>query len=244
MKRKIIFLFVLVFLLSTATFALTAPSNFSAKADSNRRSVILSWSAVSDAVGYNVYRKEITDFVYKRLNFSPLTALSYEDKSVVGGKDYLYVIRSVSAAGTESLDSVALGAPLMVINTTAMVTTLRDKPLAVRSIKTGEMKTFAAPGDIITYTISYINIGYSSAKNVKINYDIPDGTVIAGNPRIKQGPAAQVSYFDKIKKKWVAEIEREENISRVRFLIPNNLPPLEANKKVNGIIDLNVLIAL
>jgi|GEM_PF-1519561 len=243
-SRNFIFSFLaFTLVLASASFAIYPPANFKAVANSKAQTVVLRWDAVKDAVGYNVYRKEATDVAYRKINIAPVTSLQYIDRRVVAEADNLYVVRSVFADGTESADSIAVGAPLMIVNTTATITTLRNKPLTARSIKDGRIKTFAGPGDVITYRISYANNGFSAAKNVKINYRIPDGTKLAGTPLTKRGAKALVSYFDKVSKRWVSEIEKEENISMVSFLIKNAIPPVQVNR-VNGIIDLNVTIEL
>jgi uncharacterized repeat protein (TIGR01451 family) len=230
-------------LLASVSFAIYPPANFKAIANARVQTVILRWDAVKDAVAYNVYRKEATDAAYRKINIAPVTSLQYKDRNVILGGDYLYVVRSVFADGTESADSIAIGAPSMVVNTTATITTLRDKPLTARSIRDRRIKTFAGPGDVITYRISYANNGFSAAKNVKINYRIPEGTKLAGTPLVKRGAKALISYFDKVSKKWVSEVEREENVGMVSFLIKNAIPPVRVNR-VNGIIDLNVTIEL
>ena len=235
---------IVVFLLSMASYALPAPSYLTAKADTSKNSVVLNWKPVEGASGYNVYRKDVTDLGYQRINFSTIKATSYEDKSVSRGKDYIYMIRSQDVAGQESVDSISAGAPLMAVSTKATVTTLREEPLSAKSIRTGKTVTFAAPGDIITYSISYANLGYGSAANIKIDYAIPAGTVIAGTPQVKKGPAVRIKYYDRIMEEWLDARGKNENISRVRFVVDGKVPPLETDNDVNGLIDLNVLIAL
>jgi len=230
------------FLLSSA-YALSAPS-INASYDPAKNSASLYWEEVPNAATYNVYRKQLNEAEYKRINFSPVSALKYEDPGVERSKDYLYMVRAVDNSGLESEDSVSVGAPLMSIDVTAQVTTGRDKPAEARSIKTGKLVTFASPGDIITYKISYANRGCSSAKDVSINYDIPRGTVIAGTPLVRKGHAARVLYFDRVKNKWLTRIGKEENISRVKFDISDPVPPVKNSKESNGLIDLNVVISL
>lgn len=244
MKSRHIYILLLVLFSVSSALALPAPSRVDARAVSGRNAVALSWGSVPGAAGYNIERKEATDPVYKKINFASVTSQRYEDSTVAFGKDYLYAVRSIAADGTESVDSTPAGAPLMTINVDATVTTMRKEPLSLRSIRTGKIVTFAAPGDLITYRISFANVGYSAAKNVKIEYDIPAGTVIAGIPVVKKGTAIQTSFFDRNKKKWSSKIENELNVSRVRFLVADVLKPVGSSKERNGIIDLNVLITL
>jgi uncharacterized repeat protein (TIGR01451 family) len=244
MKTKIPYIFLVFLLLINLAYALSAPQTLSVNFNPGAKAALISWSAVPDAAGFNVYRKETTDPDFQKINFSAVTSLNFKDTNIIRGKDYLYMVRALDPQGAESGNSVSAGGPQMTIINQALVTTMRDKPLSRKSIKTGKLVTFAAPGDIITYRISYINKGCSSAKNVSINYDIPSGTTIAGVPIIKKGAAAQISYFDRTKNKWVSQIEKEGNISKIRFLIPESIPPVKNDTEVNGIIDLNVLIVL
>jgi uncharacterized repeat protein (TIGR01451 family) len=232
----------LLILLSIPAVALIPPQEITAQAKPDIPAVELSWKPVTNAVGFNVYRKESSDPAYRRLNLSPLTSLEFTDQTVVRGKDYLYMVRSLDSAGLESADSIGVGAPLMSMATTAKIMTTRDKPLTQPSVKTGKPVTFATTGDMVIYQISYANRGFSSAKDITINYAIPEGTVIAGTPRVIKGAAAEVSYFDRSKKAWQNEIGREEDVQKVRFSIPNSISPVAGNKEASGIIVLNVII--
>jgi uncharacterized repeat protein (TIGR01451 family) len=244
-KRNFSFGFLLVLLLFSISSALPPPQNLDAKANPDSQSVSLTWSPVGNAVGFNVYRKERTDPSYQKLNASILTNLNYTDRQVArgrGGRDYLYMIRSLDSAGLESADSIGVGAPLMTMTTTAKIMTTRDKPLTLPSVKTGKPVTFATTGDMVIYQISYSNQGYSSAKEVKIDYAIPEGTVITGVPRVIKGARAEVSYYDRSKKAWLDKINREEDVQKVRFSIMDAVSPVAGKKEISGIIILNVII--
>jgi chitinase len=71
--------------------------------------VNLSWTAVSGASGYNVYRRTAAGAYGSPLNGStPLTGTSYADAATADGTTYLYVVRAVAPTpgGTiESADS-------------------------------------------------------------------------------------------------------------------------------------------
>ncbi len=243
-KNKMVSVILSVLLFATATFALSAPTHLGAKANPQKDSVLISWSAVSGAAGYNIYRADAAGGGFKKINNSLLAKLVFEDKAAAKGKSFEYIVKAVDAGGEESVASAGAGAPLMNINSSVKITTLRDKPMTARSIKTGRIKTFAAPGDILTYSIVYSNDGFSDAKNVMIGYDIPSGTIIAGRPIVKQGKQADVSYFDRVANEWVKKIIKAENISKVRFLIPGVIEPVPNSRQVNGIIDLNVIIGI
>jgi hypothetical protein len=69
-----------------------------------QHSVSLSWKASPSAVvGYNVYRRGTAGVV--KLNSEPVTGTSYVDRVVQPGQTYFYVIKAVSARGTESSPS-------------------------------------------------------------------------------------------------------------------------------------------
>ena len=243
-KREFLLSLLLVFSLTIIVFALPAPSSLNVNFNSDKNSAAVIWNLVPGAAAYNVYRKEAADPDYHKINAQPILGTNYTDSAITRGRDYLYAVKAVDLSGIESAYSLSAGGPRMLLNTQALVTTNRDKPLSARSIKTGKVVTFAAPGDIITYRLTYANLGCSSAKNININYAIPSGTVLASAPRVKKGAVAQISYFDRLKQKWLSQIEKEENISKVRFLIPEVIPPVKSNQETNGMIDLNVVITL
>ncbi|MGC9023895.1 MAG: alpha amylase N-terminal ig-like domain-containing protein [Chloroflexia bacterium] len=63
--------------------------------------VILSWEAITDAVGYHLYRSLVSGGNYLRLA-SGLTETVYTDTAVVNGTWYYYVVTAVDASGNES----------------------------------------------------------------------------------------------------------------------------------------------
>jgi hypothetical protein len=91
----------------TASFALSGTGTTATTA----HQVNLSWSAPaasSDPVaGYNVYRAAGGSTSYQRLNSSPLGSTNYTDSGVTSGQAYVYMVKSVDNAGTESSASNA-----------------------------------------------------------------------------------------------------------------------------------------
>ncbi len=247
MKARVVFYLLLSVILITfcsVSYGISVPLNLNAKADPDQRTVHLSWDRVADAAGYNIYHKEATDLMATKINSAPVSDLSYVDSAVQTGRDYLFFVRAVGADGAESADSIGIGAPLMNVATSALVTTNKDNPTSARSIRTGSLVTFAASGDMITYHISYSNLGFSAAKNVRIDFDIPSGTVIAGAPIAKKGPGLAVFYYDKASKAWQSKIGKEDNITKVRLTVPAVISPVKQVKDANGSIDLNVIIKI
>jgi phosphatidylinositol-3-phosphatase len=80
---------------STLNFALGTSTQGS-------HSVALSWTAVSSAVGYNVYRSSQSVGPYTRMNPTLDTSTSFKDSSVVAGQTYYYVTTSVNASSVQS----------------------------------------------------------------------------------------------------------------------------------------------
>jgi len=95
-------------LLETRDADLTPPAatgRLTATADG--LSVAVSWSAVRDAAGYDVYRSPVSGGGYVLLNATPLANTSYSDSSseLRSGQRYHYVVRAVDSVGNESADS-------------------------------------------------------------------------------------------------------------------------------------------
>ena len=68
--------------------------------------VDLNWKAPSSSpipiIGYNIYRSADGGSTYTRLNASPIKETKYRDGLIEKGRNYRYLIRSVSADGVES----------------------------------------------------------------------------------------------------------------------------------------------
>lgn len=185
-------------------------------------SVKLTWTLPIDTTvaGFNVYRAEDqAGKPYEKVNGKLLTESTFIDKSVKKGTSYTYVCRSVNTDGIESINSNIGGAPRMKMNTSATVTHM------------GKTVRIATPGDIIKYSIGFTNQGFGIAKNVVVVYAIPKGTTfISGTARCPKYKAA-VSYFDEKAGKWVSKVSREENISKVRFTVLEDVLPAAAQEE-------------
>jgi len=71
-----------------------APQNV-AVVSSSSTSIKLSWSTVSGAVGYNVYRNNVL------ANNSPLPTANYRDSGLAGNTTYVYSVRAVASNGNQ-----------------------------------------------------------------------------------------------------------------------------------------------
>lgn len=209
--------------------ALVSPQNLSVAPNPEKGKVVLSWSIVNGATGYNIYRKLTLDKIYSRLNFSKIQNNSYEDKTVVKGKSYDYIVRAVDSLGNESADSKMVGAPNMVMDE------------SIKIMHEGEVVSVAMPGDAITYIIDYANNGYGVAKDVSIVHAIPKGTtILAGTAKANSIVNVKISYFDIKKNAWVDKIDEEGNISKIKFDVLDNIVPVAKGK--NGTVSFKVSV--
>jgi len=90
--------------------------------------VLLGWSAVAGATGYNVYRRASSDsydYAAPLNGTTPITQTTYTDpgSALTGGTTYAYVVRAVTAgaesASSSELSATAIARPLAPASTTA-----------------------------------------------------------------------------------------------------------------------------
>jgi Zn-dependent M28 family amino/carboxypeptidase len=81
---------------------LVAESSTYASAFTAVKNAHLTWQAVSDAAGYNVYRSTLSHLGYTKLNTSPLAATSLTDQALKADTAYYYVVTAVWPGGVES----------------------------------------------------------------------------------------------------------------------------------------------
>ena len=67
-----------------------------------QHTVDLSWSASTNAVGYNIYRGTVSGGPYTMINTSLDGTTAYTDSTVVSGQTYYYVATAVDASSNES----------------------------------------------------------------------------------------------------------------------------------------------
>jgi fibronectin type 3 domain-containing protein len=111
---------------STSAAAPSTPSAPTVNPGSSTTSVALSWSSVSGATGYNVYRSANSSSAATavKLNGSAVTSLSYGDATALEGIDYYYFITAVNGGGESSkslgsLSYLKLTAPILVSASTS-----------------------------------------------------------------------------------------------------------------------------
>jgi len=69
---------------------------------STMKSARLSWSAQSDAAGYNVYRTNVSHLSYTKINDSLVAGTSFLDQNIRTEIPYFYVVTAVGNTGIES----------------------------------------------------------------------------------------------------------------------------------------------
>lgn len=106
---------------SVDVFAVGAPSDLSAAAG-GQNSVNLSWSAVGEAVSYNLYRSGSL--------IGSTTSLSYLDSGLSAGTQYYYQITSVDSSDIESSKSDPV---YVTTNAAPAATSSADQPLGGQS---------------------------------------------------------------------------------------------------------------
>ena len=67
-----------------------------------QHTVELTWNALPDAVGYNVYRGTVSGGPYAMINSSLDATTTYNDSTVVSGNTYYYVATAVNSESQES----------------------------------------------------------------------------------------------------------------------------------------------
>lgn len=81
-------------------------------------SVAVSWTSVTGATGYNVYRSSAQASGYAKLNSTPLTGTIYTDSTVSASTKYYYKLTAINAGGEseKSLDlEITTGSPEIVL---------------------------------------------------------------------------------------------------------------------------------
>ncbi len=133
----------------TSSNMLAAPINLTATSK-NSTAVTLSWSSVSKATSYYVYRSTSTYGAYKKL--AAVKTTSYTDKSAVKGTTYYYKVKAISSSGTSPFSFILKA--------------------AVGSNSSSSSGSLSAPGSITAAAASdtQITIKWSSVTNATYYY--------------------------------------------------------------------------
>jgi len=118
-----------------------ASSNVSAKTESSSR-ITLSWSSVSEADGYNVYRSVNKDSDYRKIGKTTSTA--YTDTKLLSGTDYHYKVFAYNSGGESSQASYTSATTIPDVPTIESVTPTSSGGVIVRWLS-----VFGATGYIV-----------------------------------------------------------------------------------------------
>jgi poly(3-hydroxybutyrate) depolymerase/chitodextrinase len=158
--------------LTSGYAALPAPTGL-VVSGTDDTSVSLSWSAVSGAASYNVYRKSGGNFVLA--NAAPVTATTYKDTGLTPGTTYSYEVRAVSGSGGEG-----------------------DPSAVVSGATTGHAPMLPAPTGLAVGATTTSSVALSwSASSGAAGYNVYRSPT-AGNPgaRVNGAPLGATSYTD------------------------------------------------
>ncbi|MFC5404131.1 GH39 family glycosyl hydrolase [Cohnella soli] len=89
----------------------------------------LSWTASSGAGGYNVYRADSANGVYKKVNDHAVSTTAYEDSGLSAGGTYFYKVTSLNNVG-ESAPSAAASATTSLFDVVTLTDELNDWSIA------------------------------------------------------------------------------------------------------------------
>ncbi len=70
--------------------------------EATQHAVDLTWTASTSAVGYNVYRSQVSGGSYTMINSSLVGTTAYTDSTVISGQTYYYVATAVDGSSEES----------------------------------------------------------------------------------------------------------------------------------------------
>ena len=125
--------------------ALPPPDSLVARPES---SIDLSWSSVTGAVGYNVYRSTTHGSGYVKINSDPVAGTSYVDENTIPGATYYYVVTSLNSDGVESAYSPEASA------TEPLAPPANQPPVIPSQSFTATPSSLNNPGETTTFNVS------------------------------------------------------------------------------------------
>ena len=122
-------------------------------------SIDLSWSSVTGAVGYNVYRSTTSGSGYVKINGqTPVISTSYVDQNTIPGTTYYYVVTSVDSAGKESAYSKEASATEPLPNQAPQISGFTAQPSSLNNPRgevTFKVQASDPDGDALSYSIDF-----------------------------------------------------------------------------------------
>ena len=159
---------------------LPPPSNLNALPGN---SIDLSWSSVSGADGYNVYRSTVSGSGYSRINGqTPVISTSYVDHNTTPGTTYYYVVTSVDSAGGESVYSSEVSATEPLGNQAPSISTFSAAPNPAKNPHRSidfSVQASDPDGDVLSYIIDFGDGSSSSSSSSAAHAYSAKGTYTA-----------------------------------------------------------------
>ncbi len=177
--------FLISFLSPPIALALNAPStptNFSASALSTSE-ISLTWSSVSDATSYDIYRSTSSSGTYSYLD--SVTTRRYTDTDLTSNKTYYYKIQAVNSAGSSPYSAIASA------TTYATFSNLSAKAIGSGQIYLSWNSVSRTTSYIIHRATSYSGTYTELARTTSTNYT--DGNLTSGRTYYYQVEAVNSS---------------------------------------------------
>lgn len=202
------------------------PTNLQASAV-NSSTIDLTWTAVSGATEYNIYRSATSDGVFAKINTSQVTGTSYSSTGLTASTTYYYKVSAVNADG-ESAATAAVNAttsavtntpgdtspsPSTSTQTTTIVPdveTVITNPAAASSVKTtdGSVELAIAGGTFTAASGEQIKVSIDKVEIAAVNQILAKSTQpaeikLVGNVfefdalSVKSGTSTAITSFGK-----------------------------------------------
>ncbi len=198
--------------------------------------VVLQWTAVSGAVGYNIYRDTTGAGNWIKINTTVVSSATYFDTQVIQGETYFYSITSLDLYSNESGKSDSATAPNITAEKTIDTITVNNNPV-----------TTAQPGATIIYHISFTNNGFGPAYNLTI-IDTIINTVVdyrlnSADTVSSYGYTATITYSNNNGSSWTytpSGTKVDPNVTNIKWVITEPIYPKVSG--INGKVKFGVVV--
>jgi chitinase len=122
------------------------------KATPSATEAALSWTAVSGATGYHVYRSTAQTGTYTKLTASPVTGAAHRDTAVSAGTTYWYAVSAVNARG-EGPRSAPVSAAIPVAQQVSIALTPTSASLVLGATRAFTVTVTGAANTAVTWSV-------------------------------------------------------------------------------------------